>query len=218
MADQPEWTPTAFELAFGLKQKEGRDRASTDAPAELDEGLTLRGAIDLVEQKDGQLRGDRSQDRRPRGQPDPHRGRPGAPARALRAGAGGALPRAARGRRPALLLHGPRPLRDALRAPERRGAEGGEAPRRPPSITTSPTRSCRPPRPRASAAAATTAPSAARPRSGGCGASTSERLGAPRDLEEAAVIATRKRDGGSPRISTAPSWSRRRPAPARPPR
>ncbi len=56
MADQPEWTPTAFELAFGLKQKEGRDRASTDAPAELNEGLTLRGAIDLVEQKDGQLR------------------------------------------------------------------------------------------------------------------------------------------------------------------
>ncbi|MFO0685631.1 MAG: PD-(D/E)XK nuclease family protein [Sandaracinus sp.] len=43
------WEPRYFELAFGLPREEGRDAASRDAPVPLDEGITLRGAIDLVE-------------------------------------------------------------------------------------------------------------------------------------------------------------------------
>src|SRR5690606_16806198 len=52
-----------------------------------------------------------------------------APARALRARGGGALPRPARGGRPALLLHLARPLRGAQRAARRSGARRREAPR-----------------------------------------------------------------------------------------
>ncbi len=45
------WRPQHFELAFGLPgHDEGRDPASRGAPAALDEGITLRGAIDLVEE------------------------------------------------------------------------------------------------------------------------------------------------------------------------
>ncbi len=49
-AAQPSpWAPRYFELAFGLPREDGRDAASRDAPIALDAGLTLRGAIDLVE-------------------------------------------------------------------------------------------------------------------------------------------------------------------------
>lgn len=44
-----EWTPVHFELAFGLRSAEQRDRASRAEPVELDSGLKIRGAIDLVE-------------------------------------------------------------------------------------------------------------------------------------------------------------------------
>ncbi|MEM1418033.1 MAG: PD-(D/E)XK nuclease family protein, partial [Myxococcota bacterium] len=58
------WEPEAFELAFGLKTLPGetprRDAASQDAPVALDLGegvsMRLRGAIDLVEARDGALR------------------------------------------------------------------------------------------------------------------------------------------------------------------
>jgi ATP-dependent helicase/nuclease subunit B len=57
MAEDVEWTPRRFELAFGLAQKLGRDPASVDAPVALDIGLMLRGSIDLVEQRsDGAMR------------------------------------------------------------------------------------------------------------------------------------------------------------------
>jgi ATP-dependent helicase/nuclease subunit B len=57
MAQDVDWTPRRFELAFGLAQKLGRDPASVDAPVALDIGLMLRGSIDLVEQRsDGAMR------------------------------------------------------------------------------------------------------------------------------------------------------------------
>lgn len=57
MSEQPEWTPDAFELAFGLRELEGADPASVTEPVRLEEGLTLRGRIDLVERReDGALR------------------------------------------------------------------------------------------------------------------------------------------------------------------
>ncbi|HEX4450438.1 MAG TPA: PD-(D/E)XK nuclease family protein [Kofleriaceae bacterium] len=57
MAEDLDWTPRRFELAFGLAQKLGRDPASVDAPVALDIGLMLRGSIDLVEQRsDGAMR------------------------------------------------------------------------------------------------------------------------------------------------------------------
>lgn len=50
------WVPTHFELAFGLRGGEGRDEASRAEPVPLDEGILLRGAIDMVEQNEGRLR------------------------------------------------------------------------------------------------------------------------------------------------------------------
>jgi len=50
MAGDLSWTPTRFELAFGLAEKAGRDVASVDEPVAIDGGLMLRGSIDLVEQ------------------------------------------------------------------------------------------------------------------------------------------------------------------------
>jgi ATP-dependent helicase/DNAse subunit B len=44
-----EWIPEHFEFAFGLRPQTGRDSASTAEEAILDEGVTLRGSIDLVE-------------------------------------------------------------------------------------------------------------------------------------------------------------------------
>jgi ATP-dependent helicase/DNAse subunit B len=54
------WQPWRFELAFGLREPEGdrgRDAASRAEPVPLECGITLRGAIDLVERRaDGALR------------------------------------------------------------------------------------------------------------------------------------------------------------------
>ncbi len=51
------WAPWRFELAFGLLGGEERDPHSTAEPVALDEGIRLRGSIDLVEKApDGALR------------------------------------------------------------------------------------------------------------------------------------------------------------------
>ncbi len=44
-----DWIPEHFEFAFGLHPQAGRDSASTTEEAILDEGVRLRGSIDLVE-------------------------------------------------------------------------------------------------------------------------------------------------------------------------
>ncbi len=44
-----DWIPEHFEFAFGLHAQSGRDAASTPQEAILDEGVRLRGSIDLVE-------------------------------------------------------------------------------------------------------------------------------------------------------------------------
>jgi RecB family exonuclease len=44
-----DWIPEHFEFAFGLRSQAGRDSASTPHEAILDEGVRLRGSIDLVE-------------------------------------------------------------------------------------------------------------------------------------------------------------------------
>lgn len=58
MADAPGWVPFAFELAFGLRDQDPArvDPSSQPEPVTLEEGLILRGAIDLVEQREGVLR------------------------------------------------------------------------------------------------------------------------------------------------------------------
>ena len=48
-SEEEEWQPSRFELSFGLTHRGGRDDASLDDPVELDCGLVLRGAIDLIE-------------------------------------------------------------------------------------------------------------------------------------------------------------------------
>ncbi len=53
MSKEPEWMPAHFELSFGLKDPRDQDKKSTDEPVKLDEGLLLRGSIDLVEQRAG---------------------------------------------------------------------------------------------------------------------------------------------------------------------
>jgi RecB family exonuclease len=44
-----EWEPVHFEFAFGLEHGKERDAASVDQPAEILDGVRLRGSIDLVE-------------------------------------------------------------------------------------------------------------------------------------------------------------------------
>ncbi len=44
-----EWVPVHFEFAFGLRERTGRDPASSTEEAILEEGVHLRGSIDLVE-------------------------------------------------------------------------------------------------------------------------------------------------------------------------
>jgi CRISPR/Cas system-associated exonuclease Cas4 (RecB family) len=44
-----DWQPVHFEFAFGLEPREGRDPASTATEAVLNEGVRLRGSIDMVE-------------------------------------------------------------------------------------------------------------------------------------------------------------------------
>jgi len=58
MPAETSWTPTHFELSFGLVEHDGgRDAASVKDPVELECGLRLRGSIDLVEtHADGRLR------------------------------------------------------------------------------------------------------------------------------------------------------------------
>jgi ATP-dependent helicase/nuclease subunit B len=48
-ANDEDWIPEHFEFAFGLRSQSGRDAASTSEEATLDEGVRLRGSIDLVE-------------------------------------------------------------------------------------------------------------------------------------------------------------------------
>ncbi len=55
MAEHANVLPIAFELAFGLDRSEGSDAASVPEPVSLAEGLILRGAIDLVEERSGAL-------------------------------------------------------------------------------------------------------------------------------------------------------------------
>ncbi|HYY53598.1 MAG TPA: PD-(D/E)XK nuclease family protein [Myxococcales bacterium] len=51
------WAPWRFELSFGLPETAQRDPHSTKDPVALDEGIRLRGSIDLVERApDGALR------------------------------------------------------------------------------------------------------------------------------------------------------------------
>lgn len=52
MTDDPSWTPTFFELSFGLKDRRDQDSVSRDEPAVLESGIRLRGSIDLVEKSD----------------------------------------------------------------------------------------------------------------------------------------------------------------------
>jgi len=56
MAENPEWVPDRFELAFGLPRRESMDRDSRADPVGLDCGINLRGAIDLVERGPGGIR------------------------------------------------------------------------------------------------------------------------------------------------------------------
>jgi len=48
-ADTPGWTPSRFELSFGLPERFVRDPRSQAEPVVLDCGIQLRGSIDLVE-------------------------------------------------------------------------------------------------------------------------------------------------------------------------
>ncbi|MDB5108453.1 MAG: ATP-dependent nuclease, subunit, partial [Candidatus Binatus sp.] len=48
-ADPDKWCPDAFELAFGLKNREHADPLSTPDAITLAGGLSLRGSIDLIE-------------------------------------------------------------------------------------------------------------------------------------------------------------------------
>jgi ATP-dependent helicase/nuclease subunit B len=46
----------SFELGFGIRRQDGYDPASVEEPVRLPEGLLLRGAVDLVEERGGTLR------------------------------------------------------------------------------------------------------------------------------------------------------------------
>jgi len=70
LAAERAWTPHRFELSFGLPGRRAKDPASTDAPVQLDVGIRLRGAIDLVERApDETLRATDHKTGRPRGTP-----------------------------------------------------------------------------------------------------------------------------------------------------
>jgi CRISPR/Cas system-associated exonuclease Cas4 (RecB family) len=57
LAQDSEWTPSHFELSFGLPDLTEHDPHSTKEPVVIEEGLRLRGSIDLVERgRDGSLR------------------------------------------------------------------------------------------------------------------------------------------------------------------
>jgi hypothetical protein len=50
------WTPQWFELSFGLPGADERDPASRSEAVDLGNGIRVRGAIDMVEEKDGHIR------------------------------------------------------------------------------------------------------------------------------------------------------------------
>ncbi len=50
------WTPKWFELSFGLPGADERDPASRSEPVDLGNGIRVRGAIDMIEEKDGSIR------------------------------------------------------------------------------------------------------------------------------------------------------------------
>jgi ATP-dependent helicase/DNAse subunit B len=54
--DSGQWTPAWFELAFGLRPDPDQDSHSTSIPAALSEGMQLRGAIDMIEERSGHIR------------------------------------------------------------------------------------------------------------------------------------------------------------------
>jgi CRISPR/Cas system-associated exonuclease Cas4 (RecB family) len=57
LAQDSEWTPSHFELSFGLPDLSEHDPHSTKELVVIEEGLRLRGSIDLVERgRDGSLR------------------------------------------------------------------------------------------------------------------------------------------------------------------
>jgi CRISPR/Cas system-associated exonuclease Cas4 (RecB family) len=49
VATNSEWVPAHFELAFGLRELDGRDPASTKEQVAILNGIRVRGSIDLVE-------------------------------------------------------------------------------------------------------------------------------------------------------------------------
>jgi CRISPR/Cas system-associated exonuclease Cas4 (RecB family) len=53
VAADTEWEPWRFELAFGLGQRDQQDPSSVPKPVQLDNGLQVRGSIDLVERRVG---------------------------------------------------------------------------------------------------------------------------------------------------------------------
>ncbi|HEY2380827.1 MAG TPA: PD-(D/E)XK nuclease family protein [Terriglobia bacterium] len=50
------WTPRWFELSFGLPMARDKDPGSSDEPVLLPDGTRVRGAIDMVEERDGTIR------------------------------------------------------------------------------------------------------------------------------------------------------------------
>jgi RecB family exonuclease len=55
--DPDHWRPESFELGFGLRDRERADPRSSPDPVAIDDGLSLRGSIDLVERHpDGRMR------------------------------------------------------------------------------------------------------------------------------------------------------------------
>jgi CRISPR/Cas system-associated exonuclease Cas4 (RecB family) len=54
---QAQWTPSYFEFAFGLKDEENeRDPASRPDPVLVDGRFRLRGSVDVIERRAGELR------------------------------------------------------------------------------------------------------------------------------------------------------------------
>jgi ATP-dependent helicase/nuclease subunit B len=51
-----QWTPRWFELSFGLDMRHERDPESASEAVHLKNGLILRGAIDMIEEREGRLR------------------------------------------------------------------------------------------------------------------------------------------------------------------
>ncbi|MDX1503147.1 MAG: PD-(D/E)XK nuclease family protein [Thermoanaerobaculia bacterium] len=50
------WRPVRFEWSFGLPPAEGRDAGSREEPAVILDGYRVRGAVDLIEEREGRLR------------------------------------------------------------------------------------------------------------------------------------------------------------------